>query len=458
MSTATSPIKKGSWPLLKNNKIAVGFFVFILLAFSYGLLHLFLLRFESGDVYAPYSSLRSDPLGTRALYESLAYLEISPVSRNYRPDAQLQFNARTTYLYLGAQVFRPERVSEEFADAVDRLTSNGGRLVVAFLPVKKAPGVCRPCDPEQSDQKESTGETDQNNETTPDQTGSGKSAVNETDEEKPEAGEDFSEQSDDVSPCLNLVSLKERWGVSFDYIDDDTENEHQLAVADAAFKAEKLPHAISWHSVLYFSNLDASWKIIYRFNGKPVIVERPYKSGTILLSADSYLFSNEALWSERHPVLLSRLVGPHSNIVFDEAHLGVYEIPGIAGLIRRFGFHWFFLGIIVVFALFIWKNSSHFVPPLDIQSGGSESNATSGRDYAQGLISLLQRNIPVKAVLRVSLEEWKKSFGTRRPESPNDRSEKSTMSSIEDIVSENQSDPVKGYNAICRLVSEGKSP
>ena len=36
-----------------------------------GLIRLFKLRFEAGDVYPAYSSLRSDPLGTMAFYESL---------------------------------------------------------------------------------------------------------------------------------------------------------------------------------------------------------------------------------------------------------------------------------------------------------------------------------------------------------------------------------------------------
>ncbi len=39
--------------------------------FVTGLIQLILLRFESGDVYPPYSSLRADPLGCKALYESL---------------------------------------------------------------------------------------------------------------------------------------------------------------------------------------------------------------------------------------------------------------------------------------------------------------------------------------------------------------------------------------------------
>jgi hypothetical protein len=381
-------------------------------------------------------------------------LNISPVGRNYRPASQLQFDAHTTLLYIGAREFYPKAVSEEFADAVDRLADMGGRLVIAFLPVDEAPGACLPCDPEQGDETQSKDETDQKQDTTPDQTESAEPAANGSDNKKSQAEEEISEKSDSLSPYFNSVSLEERWGVSFNY--DDAGKEPGLAVVDAVFKSKELPDSISWHSVLYFSNLQEPWKIIYRQNGQPVIVERPYKRGTILLCADSYLFSNEALWSERHSGLLARLIGPNSHIVFDEAHLGVYEVPGIAGLIRSFGFHWFFIGIIVLFILFVWKNSVHFVPPLDITSDSPKLNPNSGRDYAQGLISLLRRNIPAKAILRVSQEEWAKSFEARRPKPSKTREGKSTMSTMDKIVSKNQSDPVKGYNAIRKILSEGK--
>ena len=36
--------------------------------------HLFQLRFEQGDIYPAYSSLRADPLGTKVFYESLETL------------------------------------------------------------------------------------------------------------------------------------------------------------------------------------------------------------------------------------------------------------------------------------------------------------------------------------------------------------------------------------------------
>ena len=40
-------------------------------AFVLGVLQLFRLRFEQGDVYPPYSTLRADPLGSMALYERI---------------------------------------------------------------------------------------------------------------------------------------------------------------------------------------------------------------------------------------------------------------------------------------------------------------------------------------------------------------------------------------------------
>ena len=46
---------------------------------------MFDLRFSTGEVYPYYSTLRSDPLGTKALYYSLQELPGLRVERNVRP-------------------------------------------------------------------------------------------------------------------------------------------------------------------------------------------------------------------------------------------------------------------------------------------------------------------------------------------------------------------------------------
>ena len=53
--------------------------------FLAGVVQLFLLRFAGGDVYPPYSSLRSDPFGTKALYESLERIPGVTVTRHLKP-------------------------------------------------------------------------------------------------------------------------------------------------------------------------------------------------------------------------------------------------------------------------------------------------------------------------------------------------------------------------------------
>ena len=62
--------------------------------FALGVGHLFQLRFSLGDVYPPYSTLRTDPLGAKAIYEALAAQPALSVERNLRPLDQL---ARPAY-------------------------------------------------------------------------------------------------------------------------------------------------------------------------------------------------------------------------------------------------------------------------------------------------------------------------------------------------------------------------
>ena len=105
----------------------------------FGVLKLFLLRFEAGDVYPAYSSLRSDPLGSRAFYSSLENINDTLIGRNYRSQQMLEFNENTAFFYIGTSVFDSDSVSAEWFQVFERLTNAGGRLVLSFLPVEKKP-------------------------------------------------------------------------------------------------------------------------------------------------------------------------------------------------------------------------------------------------------------------------------------------------------------------------------
>src|SRR5438552_9474299 len=75
--------------------------IVVFAGFIFGIAKLFKLRFEAGDVYPEYSSLRADPLGAKAFYESLDTLLAT--RRNYRPFSKLGDGRETTLFYLGSQ-------------------------------------------------------------------------------------------------------------------------------------------------------------------------------------------------------------------------------------------------------------------------------------------------------------------------------------------------------------------
>src|SRR5580765_4322406 len=119
----------------------------LLVIFGLGLTQLFKLRFEAGDIYPEYSSLRADPIGVKAFYESLDILLNS--SRNYRPVSKLGDGGGATLFYLGAQskfMFDAHgdlRLPPEDFKDLEAFVSDGGRLVVSFFPTFQKPSTNR---------------------------------------------------------------------------------------------------------------------------------------------------------------------------------------------------------------------------------------------------------------------------------------------------------------------------
>jgi hypothetical protein len=103
--------------------------VVLLLAvgFVWGMLHLFGEQFSTGDVYPEYSSLRSDPMGSRLLYESLARVPGLKVTRNYLPLPYFP-EASATLLLVATS---PDLLREtEFLRLMERVAGRGHRVVI----------------------------------------------------------------------------------------------------------------------------------------------------------------------------------------------------------------------------------------------------------------------------------------------------------------------------------------
>ncbi len=112
-------------------------FVLIIIAafFIAGVAKLFMLRFEAGDFYPVYSSLRSDPMGTKALYESLDNLDNIGATRNFLPLKRVHSVSDTTFFYLGVSVSDLMHLSEDSFKMIEQSATAGTRMVFSFLPV-----------------------------------------------------------------------------------------------------------------------------------------------------------------------------------------------------------------------------------------------------------------------------------------------------------------------------------
>lgn len=333
--------------------------------FLYGLWRLYELRFAAGDIYPPYSSLRADPLGAKALYESIGAVRGWAVERNYLAIAKVA-KKNATVLILGQGPFTFEVKSAEELMEFETLASAGARIVIAMLPVSRL-----------------------------------KSSKNEPTPPTP---------------------LEKRWGIRFEYI---------ARPPGAADEESSAPGKLS---ALYF-----------RYEGKVVReVEKRFGSGSVMLVANSYPFSNEALSTERDTELLARALGSNRLVVFDERHLGMSEDASVMMLARRYRLQGMAATLAVLLALFLWKNSTSFLPR---RNEASREDSIEAKDAASGLANLLRRNIPKKTLMKTCLEQWEASryAGRFYPEAKIERVR---------MAVESAEDPVQAYREVSKILAE----
>lgn len=385
--------------MLRPPKLLLTGLILLVLGFAAGVVQLFKLRYERGDVYPPYSSLRADPLGAKAFYDSLVRLPGLTVSRFYQQSHKLPPGTGHTLLVLGTSPGALSSVPETEAKDLERFMSKGGRMVVTFQPVNSKTWSEQRREKREAKKKEKEK--------------AGKPGKQERDETPDGKLPPKRKTSDDERP-FKIVSLAERWGVKFDYVPlpQGEQGAYQPVMVDRQ-DGRELPPLLVWHTALRFDQLGSEWRVIYAREESPVLIERSFGKGSLVLSADSYLMSNEAMRQERQPQLLVWLVGGSRAVIFDETHLGVGENPGIATLIRKYRLHGVVAALVLLAGLFVWKNSVSFVPPHE-DAGTEGGDVVEGKDSAAGFVNLVRRSIPARDLLKVCFEEWKKSCARGR--------------------------------------------
>jgi uncharacterized protein DUF4350 len=378
---------------LAQNLLLVGVLALMALGFAY----LYSLRIERGDVFPAYSSLRSDPLGTRALYDSLEELPGIRIDRRFQPLKDLAAGSPRTILVAGMSPSQWTALSGRDFAALDGAVRSGSRLVLALQADFAGDKKSRIDDDDDEDLPPSDKEKVKEKENA-DPSKMKKPPAPPRDPPAPRARRDF------VIPAAGdidaSVDLKRLWGIDLQKL---ARINYDKGAALEASSPRDLPAKLRWESDSYFNvSTGAPWRVIYRSLGKPVVLEAQFGRGTIVVAADSYLLSNEGLLNDRSTHLLSWLIGPNDRVEFDESHLGVIEDVGIAALGRRYGLAYAAGTLLLLAVLFIWKRTALFVPPLDEEAG-----AALDCSHTAALEALLLRSVPAAELISACANEWR---------------------------------------------------
>ncbi len=374
--------------------IFFGLSAILAIVFVLGTAELFRLRFEAGDIYPPYSTLRTDPLGAKALWQALDELPDVSVRRNFTPLEEFEPADKQALFVLGVshRLSLDDSHYEELAD----FAAGGGRLVVAMTDH-------RPTGRQQGD--------------------SGRIVLGEL-------------------------------GASVNRIADSEDPSCESVVARRATSDTHLPESLAWHSRLVFEDLDPQWKTLYTCQDLPVIIERTFGNGTVVLMSDSYLLSNEAMFTDRHSGLLAYLVGDVTDVAFDEVHLGVVQQTNIMTLARRYRLAGVGAALLVLAGLFVWKSAVSFLPRDSGYSRDLSGATVAGRGATSAMMNLLRRAIRPKDILRICADEWLAAPVKRRPGRGDVSDEVRARAASEQSRPPRQRDPVSAYRDICRILSQ----
>jgi hypothetical protein len=364
----------------------------LLASFVFGMIQLMRLRFSAGDVYPYYSSFRADPLGTKALFESLELCCDFQVQRNHEPFTRVKDRFDSTVLVLGLSHQVLPAIPKTTAEEINYFVNNGGRLIITL---------------------------------------------------HHQMGLAAALQQMEDSSNAEITDLSEFWGFRV-FVEEQTRGGAYL---ERSYPRQELPRNISAHTPIYFQTIHPAWKVVYHRDQHPVLIERRLGRGSLAVSAESYFLSNEALAKERYPVLLSWLVGDPEVVIFDEYHHGIASEAGVMYLARKYDLEWLFGIFFLLGLLFIWKNATPLVP--------SEAEMLhahqSGKESVAGLTNLLRRNIPDSRLLDVCFAEWQKS-GQKISEQSRKWMEETI--GAERRKPGRQKDPAAAYNTMSRALKQ----
>lgn len=373
----------------------------LFLVLIFGISRLFKLRFDHGDVYPHYSSYRADPLGTKAFYQALDEMPDIEVSRYHEQGyRKLPHGKGHTLVTLRVEPSQLVRMYLFSIENLELFMRQGGRVVIGVAPY--------PTKSFMESQEEKLQQREEKKRRQREELRRKQKKKKDEKDEEEELEKIFPEEE----PMYQRKDVKDKWGISLDWRNLNWDEEYVAQSETVVLEADsprELPGMLEWHSAGVFTIPDEiadAWKVHYRRGNSPVLIERRVGLGSVVLATDPFVFSNEALQESRHTSLLTWFLADNRNIIFDESHFGMVRREGVASLGRKYQLHGLIAGLVILGLLFVWKNSTSLVPPIDdvIASG-----AVTGRDSNEGFLNLLRRTIKPYKLLTLCVAEWCKS-------------------------------------------------
>ncbi len=419
-----------------------------------GVIRLFELRFERGDIYPPYSTLRTDPLGASALYESLNRVPDVSARRYFERTFKEADGRNRTLMILGLEPYGLDLPRSEF-NTVQQFAFAGGRVVMAYVPevslgwTNRAEEATDPITGKQiikskDNAKPAPSKTDpaaKKDSAADDQKKTGKPLKNNPDDDS----------DDDWRGMVDYASPEKEWGfhLTWQALTTNEDGGVEFPASRLAKPTAGLPPELVFHTGLWFDGLTNGWTTVYEHDHQPVVVGRRLGKGSLLLVADSYYYSNEAMLKHRETGLLAWTLGGGRDVIFDEAHLGVLADPGVASLMRKYHLHGLIFSLLLLAGLFVWKNSTSLVPPAE--TAGETAAPVAGKDAMAGFVNLLRRGIPRAEILARIFDEWQKTRH-RSTLNPERRREIESLIQQEQTRPPGERQPLAVYRTISTLL------
>lgn len=387
----------------------------VALAFALGLGSLFRARFYAGDVYPAYSTLRADPRGASAFYESLERLEGIQVQQNFQRweilhERTEHLQPRPTLYLLAASWY------ELGNDEVQRWAARGGRVILALPALEDIDFLMPP--PSEPDHEEAEEEASENESEEGAESSSSleeETALNHSENSRsthwywrtqPGASSStrgFAQRTSQAPESLpgDLV-WPGGWAFRFDHGLTSTGPEDALHLSSK-------PGSLKTHSTIAPSSPRAAqelgWTPLYTVNGRVVMVERQLGRGSIVVLGHPFPFSNEALLRHRETALLQWLQGDSPQAVFHERHHEIIQPEGFTHLLRDYGLEPFFGGLALLALLVFWRGGVGLLPPLCDEVTAPKPSRSGLSGYAD----LLRRTIAPTQLLETALQLWEQS-------------------------------------------------